>query len=410
MADLLQSLAQGLRGAAGVLSPTIQQQTFRQDAQREQMMQEEMLRRRNLAAQQIIKGAEMGAIDPEAAKAQLQQLGFGEIPVGPSAETQARQTAAARERELRRRLAAATTPEERRAIAMEFASPDKLIQATTEKPVSIGRGGALIPDGQGGWTRIEGAPAATANSTLSKLIMERNALAPDDPNRKIYDDAIRKQTTSQPAVNVYSSTLVPAIDSQGNQVFVQPSGREGVAPRVVEGVRPPESATTARTRRESESEQLTVDAVRQRVNRMAEIVQRNPTAVGPAGVARRIGEAIGGVGESLGGPQVSTPAIDFQNEQALLLADVRKLVEKDPNLSNTERERLYQTLGGGTFQTPSSAIRTLNNVLQYVEGKRVTGQSREARKERTAPAVGQVVDGYEYLGGDPSKQQSWRKK
>ena len=157
MADLLQSLAQGLRGAAGVLSPAVQQQTFQQDQRQQELAQQEMIRRRNLAAQQIIKGAEMGAIDPEAAKMQLQRLGFGEIPVGPSVETQARQTAAAREQELRRRLAAATTPEERRAVAMEFASPDRLIQATTEKPVSIGRGGALVPDGQGGWTRIEGS-------------------------------------------------------------------------------------------------------------------------------------------------------------------------------------------------------------------------------------------------------------
>ena len=43
----------------------------------------------------------------------------------------------------------------------------------------------------------------------------------------------------EPSVQIYSGSLTPGVDASGNPVFVQPSGREGVQPRVVEGVFPP---------------------------------------------------------------------------------------------------------------------------------------------------------------------------
>lgn len=95
MANYLQDLAFGLRSAAGVLNPDIQRQTFAADEREKQVVEQ----RRNLAAQQIIRAAEMGAIQPEVAKAQLQRLGFGEMPVGPDAATQARTEEIRRRRE-----------------------------------------------------------------------------------------------------------------------------------------------------------------------------------------------------------------------------------------------------------------------------------------------------------------------
>ena len=97
-------------------------------------------------------------------------------------------------------------------------------------------------------------------------------------------------------------------------------------------------------------------------------LQSSNYLVGPGGVARRAVEA----GAGVVAPTMPTPAIDYQNNLNLLLADVRKIVEKDPNLSNEERRTLYQTLGGGTFQTPGSAARTLTNVLNFVENKKLT--------------------------------------
>lgn len=123
--NILESLAGGLRGAAGVLSPTVQKQTFQQDQRQQELQQQEMIRRRNLAAQQIIKAAEMGAVEPEAAKIQLQRLGFGDVPVGPSAETQARQTATAKDKAFREELSTAGgNMEEMAKIATKYGKPE----------------------------------------------------------------------------------------------------------------------------------------------------------------------------------------------------------------------------------------------------------------------------------------------
>ena len=101
--NLLESLASGMRGAAGVLSPAAQQITLRQDEQAQQQAQQ----RKQVMAAQLIKAAEMGAIEPEAAQRQLQALGYGQMPVGPSMDVQKQRQAMAEQARYRAALAAA---------------------------------------------------------------------------------------------------------------------------------------------------------------------------------------------------------------------------------------------------------------------------------------------------------------
>ena len=149
-------------------------------------------------------------------------------------------------------------------------------------------------------------------------------------------------------------------------------------------LRPPKPAGEARADRERAEGEATVSSVRKRIETMSAQLQGNTGIVGPAGLARRVGETVGGVVS----PGMGTPAIDYQNNMRLLLSDVRKIVEKDPNLSKDERESLYETLGGGITQTPGSAIRTLNNVMEYVEGKAATGGGRKATIEGAVKGAG----------------------
>lgn len=72
----------------------------------------------------------------------------------------------------------------------------------------------LVQFGKRGGKRETGyatPPKATTPTELSRLITERNALPQNDPQRAIYDDAIRKATTSTPAA-------VVNLDTKGSQL------------------------------------------------------------------------------------------------------------------------------------------------------------------------------------------------
>lgn len=183
-----------------------------------------------------------------------------------------------------------------------------------------------------------------------------------------FNDKAKFLTTRQAAVNVYSGGLTPAIDEGGNPVFVQSSGREDVLPRVVPGVRPPPSAAEKKATLSAAEEAATLAAIEDRTKRMADIINKNYGVVGPAGTVRRLYET--GVGMVPGLETAPSPATDYKNETGLLLADVRKMVEKDPNLSNQERQNLMETMGAGTIQNPGSAIRALAAVSDYVKRKK----------------------------------------
>jgi len=93
----LESLAQGMRGAGGILDQNVYQEGLRD----ERLKEVEISRRRDLIAQQVIRGAEAGAIPPEAAQATLAKLGYGNLPIGPSLQAQAQQEAIkAKQREM----------------------------------------------------------------------------------------------------------------------------------------------------------------------------------------------------------------------------------------------------------------------------------------------------------------------
>jgi hypothetical protein len=250
------------------------------------------------------------------------------------------------------------------------------------------------------------SPQTANESPIARVMRERASLPPGDPRGPLMDKYIEKLTSHQPGVAVYSGSLTPGVDAQGNPVFVQPSNREGVEPRVVQGVRPmpkPADEKAAQAEREAEA---TVESVRDRIKKLSTLIQQNPTAVGIPGMVRRGVEAASGVSEGLGGPSMPTPAIDFTNQQALLLADIRKLVEKDPNLSNHERETLKTTLGGGIFQTPGSSIRAMNNVLEYVERKKLTGKTNTGvRRIQSDADYNALPSGTEFIAPDGSRRR-----
>lgn len=81
---------------------------------------------------------------------------------------------------------------------------------------------------------------ATAGTQLNKLLTERAALAqqnPNDPNLRLYDDAIKKETSKSEGINISYGAPQAGVDAQGNPIFFQPS-KTGGAPQIVSGVAP----------------------------------------------------------------------------------------------------------------------------------------------------------------------------
>ena len=202
---------------------------------------------------------------------------------------------------------------------------------------------------------------------------------------------IKLLTERAPGVTVNmpaSSDLMQAPDGSYVRVRI---GKDGKVEQVPLGnVRPPQTGPERKAATDEASAAASLEGVRARIAKMTSLIQGGGvtgSVVGPLGAVGRVAEtAIGTVQ-----PGAATPSLDYDNEKALLLADVRKVVEKDPNLSNQERQTLYQTLGGGIMQTPGSAMRTLNNVMEYVEGKRKAAPA-QPRSEAVPPSAERKVN------------------
>lgn len=312
-------------------------------------------------------------------------------------------------------VAAGTDPEKLRAVAIEYGDPKDVLRYGIPKPAENLFDKPKISDYTPESIRLYSttknpadlirAPKEASPETSPEIVKLGNllqTLPPEHPMRKSLQARIDVLSSRVPAVQVNmpaSSDLMQRPDGTYVRVRVGKDGKVEETP--LGNVRPPATAAQMRDEREANEDASTMQSVRQRIGRMANLVQGGAMAggvVGPMGIASRLGETVAGAVSN-----VPTPAIDFKNEQSLLLSDVRKMVEKDPNLSRDERERLYETLGGGLLQTPGSSIRTLNNVLSYIEGKKLTGKKVDrGTADKKPPAIGQIVQGYRFIGGDPS--------
>lgn len=130
----LGGLAQGLRLAGGILSPNVFKTVADEDQRRE--LQENRIR--ELQVQQTIRGIESGAIEPEAGRAALKQMGFN-VPVGPGQDAVAKTEAAKQRAAMAAAIAKLpqdATQAQRLAAIAPFMTPDqqiKLYETTINK-------------------------------------------------------------------------------------------------------------------------------------------------------------------------------------------------------------------------------------------------------------------------------------
>lgn len=102
-------------------------------------------------------------------------------------------------------------------------------------PVTVAPGSSLVDPSSG--RVLYTSPVTGQPTELSRLLEEMNRLPVGDPRRKQYMDAITKQTTHSPQVQVSYGQPVAGVDAKGNSVFFQPD-KGGGAPAIIPNVKP----------------------------------------------------------------------------------------------------------------------------------------------------------------------------
>lgn len=105
------------------------------------------------------------------------------------------------------------------------------LRKETPAPVNVSAGSSLVDPRTG--RVLYTSPTTGAPTELSRLLGEMNQLPVGDPRRKMFMDAITKQTTHSPQVQVSYGSPVPVDLGNGQTGYVQPANKPGQAPQIM---------------------------------------------------------------------------------------------------------------------------------------------------------------------------------
>lgn len=160
------------------------------------------------------------------------------------------------------------------------------LRKETPAPMNVGPGHSLVDPRTG--KVLYTSPTTGAPTELSKLLAEMNQLPVGDPRRKMFMDAITKQTTHSPQVQVSYGQPVAGVDAKGNSVFFQPSKDGTSPPAIVQGVKPAPQNRDTKLPAELQRMNIAADTMGKLLDRYDEalnrynprdpVVQASPTA------------------------------------------------------------------------------------------------------------------------------------
>jgi hypothetical protein len=279
---------------------------------------------------------------------------------------------------------------------------------------------ALGPDGKPIFTAPQ-KPAAPSN--LTQLIQERDALPADDPRRTTYDAAIKKATTSSPLVDM--GTQETAFDREvGKTLGEQYSGlmrADMNAPAVIGKYRQLGNLLGQINTGKFKGTTTDIKAAAKAVGIDLQALGVTDD-VGPAQAARSLSNQLALELRNPSGGAGMPGALSDQ-DRTFLLQMVAGL-ENDPaawpkmleyRVKLAEREQQVAKMARAYRKKHGKYDEGFYDELQEWSDKNPLFPAAPKSQPTTAPAAegpkqGEVVDGYEFLGGDPANQASWRKK
>lgn len=272
----------------------------------------------------------------------------------------------------------------------------------------IGSGGLRLPNGE--IVPPAAGPKQFAPPEIIRLQEHLKTLPEGDPRRVPVEKRIQMLGERQPAVQVNmpgSSDTVQGPDGKFYKFRIGKDGKTEVVPLQTPGgepLRPPRTAAEIKDALEKSQTTADLGEIERLGAELNTLVQQNQGlfkgVVGPQGYIGRI------VDLAAGSAGADTPAIDFANKSKLFLSSVRKVVEKDPNLSNQERQSLLESIGVGFWQTGPSSIRARNDVMQYVKNKRMGGLKDSGPKRISSDAdYDALPSGAEFIAPDGTRRK-----
>jgi hypothetical protein len=285
------------------------------------------------------------------------------------------------------------------------------------------------------------APITEKPLDIERLVNLRDKLKqenPNNPNIAIYDDIIKNKRTTKEGFNINLGSPVAGLNEQGEPVFFQPSKTGGV-PSIVPNIRPiqepkppTEEQSKARTffkRMEGSTKVFNQPAVDAKGNPILD-ANGNPLTIEQVAGKPEIGAEIAGAIPLIGGvaqrgAESTNRQLYRQAQENWVTANLRK--ESGAVIGEQEFDReikkYFPQIGEGpeviaqkaeSRRIAEEGMKSNANfpTQKTTEPEQTAQPTQKAQPKQTSAKglkVGQVVNGFKYLGGDPNNQNSWSK-
>lgn len=267
------------------------------------------------------------------------------------------------------------------------------------KPVVVGR---HLVDPENPTKPLFSAEEKPNESELTRLVRERDSLPQGDMNRSLYDAKIRKLTTHQPSTVVNNN--MPKADSA--YLTTRLKGEAESTEKLYSAADSAMKSNAALSRIAASNEDAYAGALAPVMAGAANLFASfgydskgltNTTAIQQAAsemLANRMGE-LGARGLTDKDMQIlrdNMPKVESSREARKMVVDVLRKAN-DGTITEAQNRRQQE-------------------LKQYPELSSRTRQfSWEGYKPGNArPSKGDVIDGWEFIGGDPGNRMNWRKK